>query len=298
MVINAQEFGGEKTVKIGYSNDFFTGSDQYFTQGIHVEIMHPSFRKSPIAFLNFCPQKEALLQYKLGIQQDGFTPTSIRYDSILKNDRPYCASLYFTNSQTVCYEKKKLILTTQIDLGALGPLALGYEEQTAIHKAIGDELPKGWKNQIQNDLILNYKMELQRALIDKRGVDISCLSQARLGSMYSDISLGAHLRAGFKQNQYGGQSGQTKQNLQFFAFANAMLKAVAYNATFQGGLLNRTSLYTLKAKEISRLVASYEFGISTSYKRVQINYSHTYISKEFKTGQKHAWGKLSIVIPL
>lgn len=292
LIINAQY--SDKVLQIHYSNDFFTGSDQYFTQGIKIELIHPILKKIPINRLRFGSKMDALHQYGVGITQDAFTPSSIRYDSILKNDRPYCGTLYFTITHITNFFPKKRILSTQLDLGIMGPMALGHEEQTAIHKAIHDELPKGWKHQIQNDVILNYKMDLQQTIVDRKFLELSSSIQSRLGSMYTDFSIGTQCRTGLKNSKFSHSYRQSK--LQIFAVTHATCKIVGYNATLQGGLLNRTSPYTIKNKDISRILATYELGLCTMYKKIQINYSRTFITKEFKTGQRHSWGNLSLML--
>lgn len=293
LILKAQS--EQSALKVSYANDFFTGTDQYFTQGVRIEYINPRLKKTPVSFLNFLPKKEKTTYYSLAIQQDGFTPASIRHDSILQDDRPFCGSLFFTNSVYSYSEGRKSIFHTQLNVGVIGPLALGFEEQTAIHRAIKDELPHGWKNQVQNDLVLNYTIAVRKSLFEKKLFDISGLTSIRAGTIYTDAALGISTRLGLKEKWYRNMGVHKENKLQIYGKAGATLKAVAYNATMQGGLINKTSVQTIGRNEISRVVGSAEISLVTSYKRVQIEYSHSYITREFKKGSSHAWGSLSLM---
>lgn len=39
--VNAQQLGSDKFIDISYANDLFTGTDEYFTQGIRIEVALP-----------------------------------------------------------------------------------------------------------------------------------------------------------------------------------------------------------------------------------------------------------------
>ncbi len=284
------------SLKVSYANDFFTGTDRYFTQGIRIELFARAFRKTPVRLLGTLFRENNSASYSLALQQDGYTPTSIQRDTLLNHDRPFCGSLFITNSEYIVFEKRKLMLHSQLSLGAIGPLALGYEEQTAIHKAINNVLPRGWKNEIQNDLILNYKLEIQQTMIHHKFLDLIHCSQIRAGTLFTDLGIGGEIRAGLKKNWNPAAIVRLKDPPQLFAFARSQLNAIGYNASLQGGLLNRSSVYTIAGSDIQRLVLLAEFGISASYKNIQTNYTQSYLSKEFRTGMAHQWGRFSLVI--
>jgi lipid A 3-O-deacylase len=62
----------------------------------------------------------------------------------------------------------------------------------------------------------------------------------------------------------------------------------------QGGVINRNSVYTIPASEITRFVAAFNYGIFIGYKRVGFDYSITRISSETKKGLNHGWGRVGI----
>ena len=87
-----------------------------------------------------------------------------------------------------------------------------------------------------------------------------------------------------------------KSKLQIYGFGNTHMKTVAYNATLQGGMLNKSSDYTFSQSDIKRLIPIAEIGVGAGYRKLNIIFSHTYIGKEFINGANHAWGKLSLMI--
>ena len=42
---------GNTYIRFQYDNDFFTKTDEYYTQGIHVELVDPSLKKNPLSNL-------------------------------------------------------------------------------------------------------------------------------------------------------------------------------------------------------------------------------------------------------
>ncbi len=289
--------------RINYDNDFFSATDRYYTQGIYLELITPFIKKSPISKLLIPLGKEALNYYGINFEQDGFTPRSIRHDSIYYGERPY-ASIFFVSHFLVSINTvKKQRLSTSLYLGIIGPDAKGEEEQKAIHKALKNIQPLGWQYQIAGDYIVNYNVKFEQALFSNKRLELIASAAGRAGTLYDDIGAGMMLRTGLFQG-YFKNSGLTKQNdpnlktsnFQCYVFGKAELKAVGYNATMQGGMFNKNSVYTIPASDITRAVGTAYLGIVLAYKRLSIEYTKVYLSPEFKNGLSHGWGHCNITI--
>ncbi len=293
----------DRFLNISYDNDFFSGSDRYYTQGIRIEIISPSIKKSPLSKLLISLPSSNKKYYGMAIEQDGFTPFSIRKNFIQYGERPYCGSVFLSSNLISLSIKKKLRLTTQLDLGMIGPIAKGEQEQKAIHKAIHGLEPLGWQYQIQNDLILNYKLALEKMMIQKKYVDLLATSEVRIGTMYDDAGIGSLIRIGLKQN-YLEHLGLTKKyhstkfidKFQLYVFAKGSIKTVLYNATLQGGVFNRNNVYTLSSSDIKHIVATGYLGSILSFGRVKIEYTKAFLSPEFDQGLSHKWGHCNLSI--
>ena len=86
----------DKYLRINYENDFFSSTDIYYTQGIEIDLVSPGLINNPLNKLLLHLQADREV-YGLGIQHNGYTPTSLGSNSILYGDRPFAASLFLTS---------------------------------------------------------------------------------------------------------------------------------------------------------------------------------------------------------
>ena len=80
--------------RLNYENDFFSATDIYYTQGIHIELVTPWLRRFPLCRLLVHPRNFSYVRYGIGFEHEGYTPTSYSNPSILYGDRPYAACLF------------------------------------------------------------------------------------------------------------------------------------------------------------------------------------------------------------
>lgn len=289
----------DRLLRINYENDYFSQTDMYFTQGVRIELIAPFIYKSIVSKLLFSGSKKNLHFYGLAIQRDGFTPKSIRISDIYYGERPYAGTMFLSHFHINLNTLNHLKTTMQLDIGMIGSAVGGNEEQTAIHKLIGGVKPQGWHNQIANDIILNYKAQYEKGLIKNKYLEFIALGEGRLGTLYTDVSMGAMIRTGF-MNSYFMNIGITKskslQKFQCYVFAKGNVKAVAYNGTMQGGVFNRHSVYTISDGDVERIVGLGFAGIVIAYKQFSMEYTKARISPEFNGGLKHGWGHCNISI--
>lgn len=299
----------ESYFRVNYENDFFFVTDRYYTQGISLELIMPFIKKSPLSKLLIPINKDALNYYGINFEQDVFTPRSIRHDSIYFGERPFAGVFFVSQFLVSINSEKKQRLSTSLALGIIGPEAKGEEEQKGIHYALQNIQPLGWEYQIATDYILNYNVKFEQGLFAKKRIECIGFVGSRLGTLYDDISVGAMLRGGWLQSYFknlglSSSSGKLNENgagdktnkFQCYIFGKAELKTVAYNATLQGGMFNKNSIYTLPSQDIKRVVGMAHLGFVMAYKRVSLEYSHAYISPEFDIGLSHMWGHCNITV--
>lgn len=291
----------ENYISLNYDNDFFSATDRYYTQGIRLDFIHPVVRYSPFSYSLIRLNKNAVNYYGFHVQQDVFTPVSIRYmgGAIYYGERPFTAVFFISHSLTSINKEKKLLLRTQLDLGILGPYAKGEEEQKGIHKAINNIEPQGWENQLSSDVVVNYTTKIEKGFVNFKNFELMGNSTARLGTLYTDLGIGLHSRFGifcpyFNNLGLEKTAAERRNDFKIYLLGSAASKVVAYNATLQGGLFNRSSVYTLPDSDVTRVVAELMGGIVIAYKHVSLEYSKYYITPEFKKGVDHSWGKFAI----
>lgn len=285
----------EQYLHFKYDNDLFAHTDRYYTQGIMLDFVHPFVKRSPVARSLLRLKRADMNYYGLRLQQDVFTPKSIRYmgGQIQYGERPYTAVFFLSHTLSSVISDRALIVVSQTDLGCLGPLAKGKEEQKAIHKALNNVEPQGWDNQLSNAPVLNYKAGVEKGLIITKFFALSGYSNARLGSLFTEASLGVKLKAGWFDCWF--KNGLTRRfNLCVFSFTES--RFVAYNATLQGGLTRRGNIYALPSRSVKRHVITLNAGIMLVYKRLGLEYSQTFISPESVGGLQHSWGSCAITV--
>jgi lipid A 3-O-deacylase len=289
----------ESYIRLQYENDYFSATDGYFTQGIQLSVIQKALRYSPIAYALIPLSKKAVNYYGIHFEQDCFTPHSIRYTTLNYNERNYAAVFFMSHSLSSLNPEKKIALHTQLDLGIIGPCAKCEEEQKGIHATTNNLQPLGWENQVKTDYIINYRTKIEEGIYSKKYREIIGQTSVRLGTLYTDVSIGLTARIGFF-SPYFSNLGMDKyhiyrkKNFQFYAIAKLNAKAVAYNATLQGGLFNRTNIYTISDERISRIVIDALTGFVLTFRRTSLEFSKIYITQEFREGLNHGWEKVVI----
>ena len=78
-----------------------------------------------------------------------YTPRSIAVSAPQPLDRPWAAWLYLGGVAQRARDDR--IDTIELDLGLVGPAALGRDVQSGWHRLIGSPQPQGWQHQIPNE---------------------------------------------------------------------------------------------------------------------------------------------------
>lgn len=291
----------ESYISLQYDNDFFSATDRYYTQGIKLSLINSVIRFSPVSYALVKLKKSNLNYYGLHLEQDVFTPVSIRHEGIFYGERPFTALFFLSHSLVSINTANKFLIETQIDLGIMGPNAKGEEEQKDIHKALDNIQPLGWENQLAQDIVVNYRAKIEKGLYNAKNLELMGSGSARLGTLYSDVGIGLNARLGIFSPYFsslGLENNPTKRKNKFkiYGIAKATARFVGYNATLQGGLINTSSIYTLPSGDVNRIVAECSGGIVIAYKRFSVEYSKFYITPEFRKGVDHGWGKCLLTV--
>lgn len=289
-----RNIGSERYIRLNYENDFFALSDEYYTQGINLEFVAPAIEKFPVARLLY-QNKSLITKTGIAIEHQGFTPSDILTGEVLQNDRPYSSSLMLKTFSIVSNPYTNHRLVTQFSLGVIGPWAMGKEIQTALHEKINpDKVPKGWKNQVHNDIILNYQIDYEHALWIKRNFIITAKGGARVGTYNTRLNSSFTLMGGLFENPFQFANTRDK-NFQIYLYAEPQLNLIIFDATLQGGVFNdKRNPYTLDRNEISRLVFQQNAGLVIKIKGFTLEYAQTVMTPEFKTGTPHSWGSVRV----
>jgi lipid A 3-O-deacylase len=288
-----ENINSDRYIRFNYENDFFAASDRYFTQGLNMELALPVFKKIPTSKL-LLTLPGAEVKYGIGVEHDAYTPTSIQSNSILYGDRPFAGAL-FLNLFSITQTDKQQQSST-LSLGVLGAAAGAQQMQTSIHAWTNNIDPQGWQFQIQNDFIINYRLTYERLLLATgNNFFLNANASARLGTLSTKAGVGLTLMAGLLEHPF---LPLRNRNFSIYVYERPLVNVVGYDATMQGGLLNRDSPYTIDAGDIDRLVFENRLGFTIRYKKISLEYFRTYITREFRTGFPHAWGGVGMGVLL
>ena len=295
--LSYKNINAESYFRLNYENDFFSATDQYYTQGIHLEVVSPAMKKFFLSKLLVHP-KWNYIKYGVGLEHDAYTPTSIGSDSILHGDRPFAACLFLKTSLIAIDPENKQRFSASLSTGVIGPAAGGKEMQTDIHRWLNNVTPHGWQYQIQNDAIVNYEVDYEKQLmtIDKYLL-IDAEGMIRAGTLSDKAGIGSTLMFGYFDSPYSKEITSGKA-FRMYAYEHPEIAVIGYDATLEGGLFDRTSPYTLKSGDLNRFVFQNRFGFVVVVRRINLEYFQSVKSNEFNTGKMHVWGGVQVAVGL
>ncbi|SKB98381.1 lipid A deacylase LpxR family protein [Dyadobacter psychrophilus] len=284
---------GDKYIRIHYDNDFFAKSDYYYTQGYSFEVITPGLGKNPLNKLLL--NKGQSTHYGLAFEHYGFTPTSISSEAILYNDRPFAGCIMLKSFRISTDSLKKTRLVAILSTGMIGPAAFAGKMQTKIHEWTGDRDPKGWQNQIKNDVVINYEVQFQKQVFNfKNIVALNTETQIQIGTLTNKAQAGLTVRVGKFNAPFENRPLKSRKNIQCYIYSQPLIGFNAYDATLQGGLFARNSPYTLRSSQINRVTFQDNFGVVVQCWRIYLEYYQSFLTKEFRTGMDHRWGGVKI----
>jgi len=276
-----------------YDNDYFTKSDEYYSQGITLEYVHPSIKRFALSKLLWKPYTTAP-QYGLTFNLFGYTPTTILSDSILYGDRPFNANISLKTFLIQADDVHHQQISTAFSIGVMGKAALGYDIQYNIHRWLKNPLPHGWQHQTKNDIIINYQLNYEKQLLAAgHNFLLNTTAEARAGTLNNKLSGGFNFMAG-RFNKRFSPATNKKRKTEYYLYAQSRVNFVGYDASMQGGLFNRKSSYTIPSNDITRITFQADAGIIVNFKKMYLSYTQSLLTKEFKTGKYHRWGGISI----
>lgn len=231
---------GKTTLLVDIDNDslLFKKDDGFYTSGNRIG---QSFIKGDAT---------QTLTYGWRLGQELYTASDIKLtpSQISKIDHPYAGWLF----AGLYREKNEANGKSQrlgLDIGCMGPCAGGEWTQTHLHRLLKHPLPQGWSTQLRNEwgAVLSGEYSPGR-VVAMSNVDIAPRLKGRFGNIFTDASAELMLRAG-SLNALPEQPAS-------YGFLRTEVKAVAYNASIQGGYFNNQTT-AVKPKS---LVGEFEIG--------------------------------------
>ena len=188
-----------------FDNDYpfsVLNDDRAYSGGQRLSLIRTTDRL-PIVFrfLEWFTSNSSQFNSGFALGQQLYTPDDISRRDPIEDDEPYAA--YLSGSFLSYLRNENTLHLFQVELGVVGPLALGENIQNAIHRFIGYRIAEGWDNQLKTEPILNLFYQQKRtfwALKDAKGVSLSDFvpnAAIAAGNLYVYGQVGAQFRLGY-----------------------------------------------------------------------------------------------------
>ncbi len=291
----AQSGKRHSALRISEDNDWFTGTDKYYTNGIRVDYVFEPKRVNLLdRVLLTAPTYDSRVR-GIGLVQTMYTPGNINTAEVIPDDHPYAGTLYLQNFQETVNGQRRIKVYSELDLGVIGPDAYAGETQRWFHKLINDDLPKGWDHQVESNVIVNYTAFLEKGLLGSRYVEMIGHAGADFGTTMTDVNAGLIVRAGLL-DQYFKSRFQQDNKFCAYTFFKSGLMLMVQDQTLQGKL--EGSQYALNTEEINHTLWRLEYGVTVATKWLALSYSTVTLSKEFVNADIHRYGNITMAFRL
>ncbi len=310
------------TFSVFVENDLFAGTDRQYTSGVKLgwssadlENYSDSPYASPLLplfdLLPFINEKAYQKNLVFALGQNIYTPDDTEAFALVPNDRPYAGWLYI--GAGVVWKNAEVRNSLVLNVGVVGSWSYAQESQRLVHDLRDLDHPKGWDNQLHNELgvVAIYEREWRWPKHDRRvGFDWEFIPHAgiALGNVQTYANLGGELRAGVNlPDDFGtaaigpaattstpvdGSQGaeRSRFDLGLYVFARADGRAVAHNVFLDGNTFGNGPSVDRKW-----LVADLSVGAAVNYHNTKFAYAFVYRTEEFD-GQEEAqiFGTLSV----
>ncbi len=327
--INISFAQGKKNIERGFcrlmnDNDYYKmrdGTDQYYTNGIVFDYQPQNTnRKSGIRliFPKLPTQQTTYTQPRYGFGMHAYTPENA-YDTVNQHlSRPFAGLAYLSFGGVSNDVWRGERLTTTYSLGMIGPRTYQGAMQIWFHDATNRKSPKGWNQQIANDLALNANLLYERSVWNPvPPLEFIAFTEANCGSVMNYATLGGMFRLGFMNDYFLTTSGLSpkitkrtgklpsrrifsenfaRRNQMYF-YGKTQGRFVLDNSLLEGGYFNfKNSPQKLAKSETDKFYAQFEFGYVFSSRFFALSFSQTFRTREFKTGKTSQWGTIGLVI--
>lgn len=197
---NLKEEDNKSVISFTFENDYFSGSDDGYTNGFR--LAYASKERNIPWWLDQATHliplfaKNSQKRYGFAFGQTMYTPRNLENQTLIEQDRPYAG--YSFLSAGVVGESENRLDNFQLTLGLVGESSLADKVQEEVHRLADTQDPKGWDNQLKDELGLTLTYERKyRGLVEFSpfgfGADISPHFGASVGNIDTSANIGAYV---------------------------------------------------------------------------------------------------------
>jgi hypothetical protein len=268
-------------------------SDQYYTSGLRLGW---TSGEDTVAAADAAGQVfwlDGPVRLSVDLTQSLYTPEDTQIDPPNKRDRPY-AGVLLANFGLI-HDANNVRDIVSLDLGVVGPAALGETVQNGFHNIIGDTPNRGWSHQIGDQVAVQMLFaRTWRLPISNLGpIELDALPNATLtlGDVRDLAQLGGTIRFGqgldsdfgsprITPGLNGADAFTATRPLVWYGFAGVDGQAVAYDVTLDG-----SPFHADPSVHKDWDVGEFELGAALIWHGVRVAYTQTWQTQEFATAR-------------
>ncbi|WBV41537.1 lipid A deacylase LpxR family protein [Pseudoroseomonas cervicalis] len=295
------------TFTFSIENDMFGGSDRYYTNGFQFSWRSPSADlPEPLTWLNDrldWMMGPGTLRWGVALGQSLYTPQDTETTQPSLRDRPYAAFLY--GAVTLNRITERTSSTFELQLGVVGPSALGEFVQNNYHDLINVDQVNGWRTQLKDEPAINAIIErkLRLPLGEVAGLQMEAIPSVTLslGNVATYAGAGGLLRIGqgleadfgpprIRPALAGSHWIQPRQDFGWYVFAGADGRAVARDIFLDGNTWRDS-----RSVDKRLLVGDFQAGVAVLWRGMRFAYTQVWRSEEFYGQQgTQSFGSISV----
>ncbi len=273
----------------------FDNNDRHYTNGVRLGWMSADDDVAEWAkeLGDNLPFLDPTARRRVGVSlgHNLYTPENKATTELNPRDRPYAAWLY--TGFALQSESPTRLDTIEIDIGVVGPAALGKPIQNNYHRLIGANGAHGWSHQIKNEPGLAVVFERKWRQIFEMpvgglGVDAIPHISGSVGNVFTYGGAGLMVRFGedltsdfgpprIRPALPGSQSFRPRDAFGWYLFAGAEGRYVVRDIFLDGNTF--TDSHSVDKKP---LVADFQMGLALLFERVRLSYTQVIRTREFE----------------
>lgn len=290
------------TFTIQAENDRIANTDRHYSHGTRLTWVSDRVTDGPAWAMDFLERLYPLAELRAErvgfiLGHSIFTPEDTATTAQVVGDRPYAGWLYGGISVHAETTRRfngatlSILDGIELDLGVVGPAALGEEVQNTVHYIIGVSQSNGWDHQLHNEpgvmLIFERKWRPEPWLIGGLQADVVPSLGGTIGNVLTQASAGAILRLGEQLSvDYGpphvrpSLSGLAAiddvDGLAWYVFGGAEGRLVAHSIFLDGN-----SFSGGPAIDRRPFVGDVQAGAALVYGPARLAFTHVFRTREF-----------------
>ncbi|MDZ7751256.1 MAG: lipid A deacylase LpxR family protein [Gammaproteobacteria bacterium] len=294
-------------VNLQVENDLFgNGLDRHYTNGFRLNYLTREYQAPGwMRFLgDYLPGVDARCtdcgqRTSLSLGHNIYTPEDITTPTLIEDDRPYAGWLYGSialmsrhGGPAAAGLSWERLDTYVLNLGVVGPSAQGDTLQKEWHELIDTRQPRGWDNQLRDELTVNAYHSRQWRHTAWKTIGLQADVMPHLGYALGNVHimggagltlrLGNSLRGDFGPPRIrpslpgGGFFTLARDGVEWYLFGGVEGRVVARNIFLDGNTFRDSHSVDRKP-----LVADLQFGLVVTWESLRLSFTNVFRSDEF-----------------